>query len=178
MPLKPMDKPRKPPTRGKAWTAKQEELLINLYPSMTSVQLASVLGYSVTAIKSRAALLRKAGRLSYKLRQITPEQRSFICDQHDKATQSEVAAILGLPVRVVVRECEKLNISYQKRGDRHHNAKYPDSDVALIRQLRDDYGLTFREIGEKFDISPEVCRGIYVHRITAADAIAREYLPR
>ncbi|EJE9857994.1 hypothetical protein M5849_004206 [Salmonella enterica] len=71
-----------------------------------------------------------------------------------------------------------VNLYPHKYGDFHHCTKYQDSDVELTRQLRDEYNLKFREIGEKFDISAYYCQRLYHRRHTAIDAIAREYLPR
>ncbi|EHG4041341.1 hypothetical protein J4198_005175 [Salmonella enterica] len=93
-------------------------------------------------------------------------------------THSEVAAVLGVPVVTVKEKAWAMGVTYRKCGDAHYRTKYPDSDIELIRQLRDEYNLTFREIGEKFDIQARVCRYLYTYRQTVADAIAREYLPR
>ncbi|HDC2548778.1 TPA: hypothetical protein O7139_005322 [Salmonella enterica] len=124
------------------------------------------------------SLLRDAGRLPYKKHQVTPEDRRFIRDNRYKMTIKEVAAALGISPNTVKYTARHMDASYRKYGDMHRSTKYPDSDVELIRQLHDEYNLTFREIGEKFDISPYSCQRIYASRLTAADAIAREYLPR
>ncbi|EBR2769271.1 hypothetical protein B5V48_26445 [Salmonella enterica] len=178
MRLIPMGTPGKCPAHITPWTTEQDELLINLYPSVTCHQIAHLLGRSINAVKSRVSLLRDMGQLTYKRPQLTPEQLRFIRSQHHKATIPEVAAILGVTPSTVWRRNKKQNISYRKCGDLHPLTKHTDSDVELIRQLRDNYNLTFREIGEKFNISRDTCRYLYRYRQTAADAIAREYLPR
>lgn len=178
MTLKPMGTPGKCPAHVRPWTAEQEELLISLYPSMTYDQIASALNRSVAAIRLRASLLHKRGRLAYKEPRITPEQLRFIRDNRHTMTIEGVAAVLGISPRTVNSKIKDMGISYYKCGDRHPLTKYPDSDVDLIRQLRDEYNLTFREIGEKFDMPTKSCQSIYKIRLTAADAIAREYLPR
>jgi len=45
-------------------------------------------------------------------------------------------------------------------GEDHHNAKLSDSDVHLIRELHEEYGLSFREIAEKFEVAWETVRDI------------------
>ncbi len=51
-----------------------------------------------------------------------------------------------------------------RRGQAHHNAKLPDEDVSLIRQLRERYGLSFRQIAVKFECSMWTIRDICEYR--------------
>ncbi|EEM6323593.1 AsnC family protein [Salmonella enterica] len=176
--LKPMGTLGKCPAHVRPWTASQDELLINLHPHMTYTQIANLLDRTIGSIKWRANLLREEGRLAYKQTRLTPEQCSFIRRNRHNMTHSEVAAVLGVPVVTVKEKAWAMGVSYRKCGDAHFRTKYPDSDIVLIRQLRDEYNLTFSEIGEKFDIQARVCRHLYTYRLTAIDAIAREYLPR
>jgi DNA-binding Lrp family transcriptional regulator len=48
-------------------------------------------------------------------------------------------------------------------GECHHNAKLTDDDVRLIRELREDFGLPYAEIAEKFECSlwtvRDICKG-------------------
>lgn len=178
MHLEPISKPGKCPAHVRPWTAEDDELLINLYPSMTNAQTARVLDRSTGAIVMRVKLLHENGRLAYKAPRITSRQRRFIRDNRHTMTIREVAAVLGIAPNTVDKAIKDMGISYRKYGDMHPLVKYPDSDIDLIRQLRDEYNLTFREIGEKFDISTRSCQALYARRMTAADAIAREYLPR
>ncbi|EAV6871676.1 AsnC family protein [Salmonella enterica subsp. enterica serovar Lexington] len=176
--MKPMGTPGKCPAHVRPWTASQDELLINMYPHMTYTQIANLLGRTIGAIRWRTTLLHEAGPLTYKKIRLTPEQCSFIRKNRHNMTHSEVAAVLGVPVVTVKEKAWAMGVTYRKCGDAHYRTKYPDSDIELIRQLRDEYNLTFREIGEKFDIQAGVCRYLYTYRQTVADAIAREYLPR
>lgn len=176
--LKPIGTPGKCPAHFRAWTQEENELLIKLYPSMTNRQIAVVMGRGVSAINCRASLLRDMGCLPYKQTRLTPEQCRFIRDNQRKMTVNEVADAIGVSRDVVDSKIRTMNISYRKYGDEHPLKKYPDSDVELIRQLRDEYNLTFTKIGEKFDLSRQVCRYLYARRQTTTDAIAREYLPR
>ncbi|EJR1734192.1 AsnC family protein [Salmonella enterica] len=178
MHLKPMGTPGKCPAHCRAWTPEEDELLVKLYPHMTSAQIATMQDRSIKAVEYRVRILQGMGCLTRKKARLTSEQRSFIRANHLKMTSSEVADALGISVNTVRKEIRRQNISYRKYGDFHHSTKHPDSDVELIRQLRDKHNLTFKEIGEKFDISDDYCQHIYHHRHTAIDAIAREYLPR
>ncbi|EAM2929452.1 hypothetical protein Q3P76_003135 [Salmonella enterica] len=64
----------------------------------------------------------------------------------------------------------------------HLRAWTAEDDELLINlypsMKKAECNLTFREISEKFDMHPAVCWKLYTYRQTAADAIAREYLPR
>lgn len=176
--LPPLGTPGKCPAHVRPWTPEEDKLLIKLYPLMTNRQIAMVMGRGVSAIGCRVHLLRNAGRLPYKYHRLTPEQRHFIRDNRHTMTITAVAAVLGVSRTTVNDAIRKMRISYRKCGDMLSLTKYPDSDIELIRQLREEYNLTFKEIGEKFDMSRYTCRSIYLKRQTATDAIAREYLPR
>lgn len=176
--LKPMGTPGKCPAHVRPWTAEDDELLISLYPSMTNAQIGRTLDRSTGAIDMRVSLLHKSGQLAYKKPRLTPEKRRFIRDNRHTMTIREVAAVLGIPCSTVHRTKRVMGVSYRKYGDMHPLTKYPDSDVDFIRQLHDEHNLAFKEIGKKFDISDRYCRSLYTDRMTAIDAIAREYLPR
>ncbi|ECL8678717.1 AsnC family protein [Salmonella enterica] len=176
--LKPMGTPGKCPAHVRPWTAEDDELLINLYPSMKKKQVAIMLGRTASAVAHRVCILQDAGRLPYKKPRLTPEQRRFIRDNRHSMTIKAIAALLGVSTSTVKYTNRATGVSYRKCGDMHPRTKYPDSDVELIRRLHDEYNLTFRELGEKFDIHPATCWQLYAYRQTAADTIAREYLPR
>ncbi|EBH8950790.1 AsnC family protein [Salmonella enterica] len=178
MHLEPMSKPGKCPAHLRPWTAEDDELLINLYPSMKKKQVAIALGRTASAVAHRVSILQDAGRLPYKKPRLTPEQRRFIRDNRHTMTIKVIAAYLGVGTATIKYTARAMGVSYRKYGDMCSITKYPDSDVELIRQLRDEHNLVFSEISEKFDMHPAVCRKLYAHRLTAADAIAREYLPR
>lgn len=48
-------------------------------------------------------------------------------------------------------------------GERHHRAKLSDTDVELMRRLREG-GMTYREIAEKFECSLWTARDIVTFR--------------
>ncbi|EEG5394310.1 AsnC family protein [Salmonella enterica subsp. enterica] len=178
MHLKPMGTPGKCPAHCRTWTPEEDELLVNLYPSMTCNQIAITIGRSVSSVSHRVTLLREQERIPYKHRPLTPAQHRFIRDNRHTMTIKAVATTLGVGVSTVKYAARTMGISYRKYGDMHPRTKYPDSDIEFIRQLRDEHNLTFRKIGEKFDIHPLTCWKLYTNHLTAIDAIAREYLPR
>ncbi|EBQ4754820.1 AsnC family protein [Salmonella enterica subsp. diarizonae] len=176
--LPPMGTPGKCPAHAREWTPEEEETLICLYPDRTVREIATQLGRTKAAVQFRAVRLRREGRLDYKHKPFTPEQDALIRAARHSMTLSEVAAHLGRKSRsTIANHIKRLGITYRKYGDLNHFTKHPDSDVELIRALRDD-GMKFSEIAGKFEMSESTVRSIYHRRLTAADAIAREYLPR
>ncbi|EAA5814583.1 AsnC family protein [Salmonella enterica] len=160
------------------WTPEEEESLISLYPDHTFREIATQLGRTKAAVQFRAIRLRREGRLGHKRNQFTPEQDMFIRTHRHSMTLSEVASHLGRKSRTdIANRAKRLGVTYCKYGDLNPLTKYSDSDVGLIRALRDD-GMTFSKIAEKFEMPESTARSIYHKRFTAADAIAREYLPR
>jgi len=54
-------------------------------------------------------------------------------------------------------ECDEYRekVSKTKKGERHHHAKLKESDIEVIRGLLEN-GLTMKEVGEQFNVSPSV----------------------
>ncbi|HFW3090560.1 TPA: SANT/Myb-like DNA-binding domain-containing protein [Salmonella enterica subsp. enterica serovar Reading] len=183
--LKPMRTPGECPAHLRPWTPEEDELLINLYGKKTVAEMVKLLpppGRSFYAVKSRLKGLRerfpeKIGRISHLW---TPKDDRFLRKNSYTMTAEEIGNRLT-PRRTkdaVIGRAVRLGISLYKCGDNLPRTRHKDEDVILIRELRDRYNLTFREIGEKFDINKHMVGWIYHHRHTVVDAIAREYLPR
>ncbi len=51
----------------------------------------------------------------------------------------------------------------RKTGEQHHRAKLSDEDVDLMRDLREE-GLSYRQIGDKFECSMWTARDICAYR--------------
>ncbi|HAT1683823.1 TPA: AsnC family protein [Klebsiella oxytoca] len=175
--MKPMGTPGKCPAHCRPWTQDEEEQLIALYPLMNFAEIATRLNRGEPATRYKARSLQQAGRLPFKHHYFTPEQDKFIRDNRHTLSIRKVATILGKKAGAVAFRIKKMGISYFKCGDLHSRTKYPDSDVALICALRDG-DMAFPKIAEKFDIPESTVKSIYYRRLTAADTIAREYLPR
>lgn len=175
--LKPMGIPGRCPVCVRAWTPEEDELLIALYPLMTCKEITKHLNRPERGIRAHARRFIQRGILTAKRKLFTPEQDAFIRANRHNMTVSEVATHLGRSKDCVSKRTRLLGISYRKTGDLHHATKYPDSDVDLIHALRDD-GMTCPCIAKKFEIPIGAVRSICRNRFTAADTIAREYMPR
>ncbi|EJV3811599.1 SANT/Myb domain-containing protein [Salmonella enterica] len=183
--LKPMGTPGKCPAHNRPWTPKEEKLVISLYGKRSLAEIAALLpepGRTTAAVVHRVQFLRERfpDQFGYMRPRYTQEQDNFIRENRHTMTAEEIGNQLT-PRRTrdsVTHRARYLGISLYKCGDNSPHTKYEDSDVDLIRGLRDRFNLTFTEIGEKFAIDKDTTRWLYHRRHTAIDAIAREYLPR
>ncbi|EBU6735957.1 AsnC family protein [Salmonella enterica subsp. enterica serovar Ealing] len=179
--LKPMGTPGKCPAHCRAWTPEEDEILFRWYGKKNNSEIALMLhGRSRSAVKGRLEYLRhlypeKLKPLNYKF---TPEDDLFIRRNRLTMTSVEMADHIGVSPSAIRQRARRKGISLAKYGDNNHKTVYPDSYVDLIRQLRDERNLKFREIGELLDLPERMCSWLYEHRLTADYAIAREYLPR
>ncbi|HGB5310676.1 TPA: AsnC family protein [Salmonella enterica subsp. enterica serovar Poona] len=183
--LKPMGTPGKCPAHERAWTPEEDELLINLYGKKTAAEIAARIpapGRTVFAVRQRTFILRKRfpDRFDYICHPWTPEDDRFLRRNCHTMTAKEIGNRLKprRTERAVTIRAHRLGIGLYKCGDNHPRTRYKDEDVKLLRELRDQSSLTFEEIGEKFDTSEGVAFWLYHDRMTADEAIAREYLPR
>ncbi|HFW4797591.1 TPA: SANT/Myb-like DNA-binding domain-containing protein [Salmonella enterica subsp. diarizonae serovar 60-67:z35:-] len=179
-----MGRPGKCPANVRPWTPEEDELLIKLYGKKTTAEIAARLpapGRSFYAVRKRLGKLRerfpeRIGRIKHPW---TPKDDSFLRRNRYTMTAKEIGNRLT-PRRTedaVTGRAAYLGVSLYKCGDNLSYTRHKDEDVKLLRELRDQYSLTFSEIGRKFGISKELTRWLYHHRLTAADAIARELLP-
>ncbi|EEM6635429.1 AsnC family protein [Salmonella enterica subsp. enterica serovar Give] len=180
--LSPMSKPGKCPAHVKAWTPTEDELLMSLYATLTIDDVATRLNRTRYAVYARASLLRQRypERLSYKAVPFSQREDAFIRQHARTMTCQQMADCLGRSADTIRYRANLIGVSLVKCGDLLPRTQLPDSDVKLIRALRDDSRprrLTFREIGEKFGISGARARNVYWCRRTAEDVILRELLP-
>ncbi|HAK8205241.1 TPA: AsnC family protein, partial [Salmonella enterica] len=183
--LKPRGTPGKCPAHVRAWTPEEDELLINLHGKKTAAEIAARLpapGRSISAVRGRTYILSKRfpDRFDYICHPWTPEDDRFLRRNCHTMTAKEIGNRLTprRTQRAVTLRAYRLGISLFKCGDNHPRARYKDEDVKLLRELRDQSSLTFDKIGEKFDTSEGVAFWLCNGRMTADEAIAREYLPR
>ncbi|EBK6690209.1 AsnC family protein [Salmonella enterica subsp. enterica serovar Freetown] len=180
MMLLPMGVPGVCPKHVRAWTQEEDEILLRMHGKKNAVEIAGMLHKRTPgAVRARFACLRdrypgKIKPLNYRF---TPKDDRFIRRHCLTMSAAELGAHIGVGVNAVRQYASRNGIRLSKCGDYHPQTKYPDSDVELIRQLRDEYNLKFREIGEKFEMSAKSCAWIYAYRQTATDAIIRELLP-
>lgn len=79
-------------------------------------------------------------------------------------TAKELSKRLKRTILSVKSKAKKLGVSLQKHGEKHHFAKYSDSDVELCRQL-EEAGLKPFEIAEKMELSYSYVQCILKYRI-------------
>ncbi|EJV8546863.1 AsnC family protein [Salmonella enterica] len=180
--LPPMGVRGRCPVHVKAWTQAEDEQLMGLYATLTIDNIATRLNRTRYAVYARASLLRQRypERLSYKAAPFSQREDAFIRQHARTMTCQQMADCLGRSADTIRYRAGLIGASLAKCGDLLPRTRFPDSDVKLIRALRDDLHprrLTFREIGEKFDVSGARARNIYYHRRTAEDAILQELLP-
>lgn len=66
-------------------------------------------------------------------------------------TAAEVAEALGCGLTTLYKYSRQYDISYQKRGEKHHNSTRSDEDVELARQLH-EAGVGIADISEKLEM--------------------------
>ncbi|ECP0105319.1 AsnC family protein [Salmonella enterica] len=180
--LKPMGIPGKCPAHLSPWTTEEDELLISLFGKKTAAEIAALLPSKRTpaAILKRIQMLRELypDRVCYICRRFTRAEDNFIRENCHTMTIAEVAAHLNRAYTSVKSRRGTLGVSFFKCGERHHTAKYPDEIVIHVQEWRDDFGLAFREIDRRLGAPKGTSRHLYLRRLTADYAIAREYLPR
>jgi predicted transcriptional regulator len=69
------------------------------------------------------------------------------------------AAPIGSPAPIIRRNARGWRV-----GECHHRAKLTDDDVRLIRELRAEFGLTYRVIAEKFECGKSTVERIVKNR--------------
>ncbi|EAY1186683.1 AsnC family protein [Salmonella enterica] len=183
--LPPMRTPGKCPAHLRPWTAEEDGLLISLCGKKTVAEMVKLLpapGRSFYAVKTRLRDLRARfpELIDYVRLPWTQEHDNFLRKNRHTMTAKEIGNRLT-PRRTedaVMSRAIRLGISLYKCGDNLPQTRHKDEDVKFIRELRDRFNLTFREIGEKFGLGADMTVWLYHHRHTAIDAIAREYLPR
>jgi ribosome-binding protein aMBF1 (putative translation factor) len=63
--------------------------------------------------------------------------------------------------RVVVA----INEKGRRIGDSHHRSRISNHDVDLMRELREEHRLSYKELAEKFDVSESLVKQICNYRI-------------
>ncbi|EAN7516479.1 winged helix-turn-helix domain-containing protein [Salmonella enterica] len=182
MKLSPMGVPGRCPAHVRAWTSAEDEQLMGLYATLTIDNIATRLNRTRHAVYMRASLLRQRypERLAYKTAPFSQREDTFIRQHARTMTCQQMADCLGRCADSIRYRANLIGASLVKCGDLLPYTRLPDSDVKLIRALRDDphpRRLTFREIGEKFGISGAMACNVYWRRCTAEDVILRELLP-
>ncbi|NAL89988.1 AsnC family protein [Escherichia coli] len=180
--LQPMGRKGRAPAHVRAWTPEEDALLIALYPSTPVKDIAVRIKRSFWGVHNRIVLLRgtypellKCKRLRFK-----PDEDKFIRKNARTMTGKQIGEYLGRDRDSVHNRARYIGVSMKKYGELLPFTRIPDDDVHLIRELRDAESprrLTFREIGEKFELSESTVNFIYHRRRTAEDVVLRELMP-
>jgi DNA-binding NarL/FixJ family response regulator len=177
--LKPMGKPGVCPPHCNGWTEQEDKLLLELWDSMSAAAIAERLpGRNERAVWDRVQRMRKHGIASPSLKQFNFSRREdkFIRENCATMTAKEIARHLHRTPRSVMARGHKIGVRFMKYGQYNHLSKYSDEDVLLIRALRDEHGLSFREIAEKFEISTKQVSGLYYRHLTQDDRLKDDML--
>lgn len=174
--------PGKAPKHVRAWSLEEDNLLISLYPKFTIEEVALQMGRPIGGVNRRISILRKSNPgLLAKKKPFTEAEENLIRQNCKTMTVCQVATLLGRQPGDITQKALRMGVSFFKCGDMHHSTRISDADVTLIRALRDDdkgRQMFFREIAEKFEITPRQAWRAYNERLVATDIVGRELLPR
>lgn len=155
----------------KPWTEQDKAFVSENYGSMTPKAIALALARTESSIKNQA---HKAGVASPRW---SEEQLNFMRKNAAKMTVRQFAAHFNKSMSCIASIAHNYGISLFKAGDDSVFTKHSDADVLLIRQLAES-GLSYSEIGKKFEISAPLAHQLANSRLTAQDGLVRRILSR
>lgn len=153
------------------WTDNERQYLAENYQKFTPAELARQMGRTSSSVKNQA---NKMGVVRHCW---DAAELQFLRVNAASMTHRQIAAALGRTPRSVVGIAHLRGISLYKCGDNHPGTKIRDADVMLMRELA-DAGMSYAEIGRKFDICTAEAFRLCNHRKIAADAAVHNLLPR
>ncbi|KLW25403.1 MULTISPECIES: hypothetical protein [Enterobacter cloacae complex] len=155
----------------KPWNEQDKAFVAANYRSMTPKAIALALGRTESSIKNQA---HKAGVASPRW---SEEDLNFMRKNAAKMTIRQFAAHFNKSMSCISSVAHIRKISLFKAGDDFFSTKHSDEDVLLIRQLAES-GLSYSEIGKKFEISAPFAHQLANSRLTAQDGLVRRLLSR
>ncbi|EFS9261277.1 hypothetical protein HWQ91_002333 [Salmonella enterica] len=155
----------------KPWTDEERRFVAENYRKYRSAELARRMGRTQSSVRQQA---HKMGVTRHFWR---PEELHFLVVSAGTMTVSRIAAVLGRTPRSVASVAWLNGISLYKCGDNHPGTRISDADVLLMRELA-DAGLSYAEIGRKFDVCLSEAYRLCNYRKIAADAVVHNLLPR
>ncbi|CAI2469328.1 Uncharacterised protein [Serratia ficaria] len=125
------------------WSQDDIELILKHKDTLT----ASAIGNLMTPPRSKAAVISKANKLRVNLtarcfEHFTGEESGFIRSNAGKIRVKEMAQALGKPEYAIRKHASYHGIKL----------RIPNEDAHLMHQLRKDYGLSYSEIAQKFEV--------------------------
>lgn len=165
------------------WTSEDDALLLNLWETKTAAEIVPYFpGRTKRAIECRLCWMRKHLGVNPKGKSVhfNQEDDRFIRRNCAEKSIAWIAHQLGRTENAIMARGYRLGVSFRKFGSAYHSTKYSDEDVRMVRALRDSEGrkLTFREIGEKLEISKKAAENLYHRRMTADDRYWQDMLPK
>lgn len=126
------------------WTAEDLRILNEFKDSKS----AAAIGKLLTPPRSRSAVLTKADSLKIclsfqKCDHFTDEEQALIRNNAGTMCVAEMAKRIGRPEYAIRKHASYHGIKL----------RIPNDDAILMYQLRKNYGLSYKEIAKKFDIS-------------------------
>lgn len=181
--LEPMSKSKGARAYVTEWTREEDDLLLQLWETKTAAEIAPYLpGRTKHAILCRVHWMRREMGLNPKAKSVHFNQADdrFIRRHCVEKPIAWIAQQLGRSENSIRARGYRLGVSFRKCGDAYHSTKYSDEDVRLVHALRDSEGrkLTFREIGEKLEISKKAAENLYYRRMTSDDRYWQDMLPK
>ncbi|MFW7525319.1 hypothetical protein ACODM8_14450 [Vibrio ostreicida] len=141
------------------------QYLIGNYGVISLKQIAKHLGRTYYSVVDK----RKKLALQYDINFFTEKEDHYIRANALKLTQLQVANNLGRTRSSIARRAILLGVRFIKASDDSPKTKYPQEDIELIRDLRDE-GLTYTEIGWKFDIHKAYIRQLCIFEARLYDS--------
>lgn len=155
---------RKESSNYRHWTDEDIRLLCKyLSDGLSNKEIAVLLNRKYGALNAKISEMGLSRRRFYSIDEI-----AFIHKCAGSKSCYYIASSLGRSVNGLLLFCMRNNISLKCYGDNVSWAKIPDEDIILMRALRDE-GLSYFEIGEKFDIHQNTVRACCVNRSIASE---------
>ncbi|WP_175272253.1 hypothetical protein [Kosakonia sacchari] len=109
-------------------------------------------------------------------RRWSEEEDRFLRTHAHCMSVKQFSVIFGRTERAIQGYATTHKIRLRKYGNYHHHTKHADDDVLLIRALAES-GMSFSDIGAKFDISGKSAYQLAYYRLTAEEGETLRMLP-
>ena len=110
-------------------------------------EIALITGRSIFSVRNKAKAMGLA-----KFRHFNKEQTEFIRINASKLSAEEIGNFIGRSKTSVIYKAKHSGIRLTKTGKDNPSSKLTDQDIDYIRELREDYGLTLKNIADKFEV--------------------------
>lgn len=94
----------------------------------------------------------------------TREELNILSEYAPTRSVAEVARMLNRPKHSIWCKASDLGVRFQKRGEKHHCAKFTDEDAHYVKLLLDAGGMTQQEIADMVEVSASFVKKIAAGR--------------